>query len=154
MVHQVQARHCLPELQHTTLSAHSLEFLDLNWCRNLLVKELGWFENCLLWQGKKKNRGKSLHRFALVAKFWILTNGGPANMAEKEFKKNKKWTLVTFLCIITRRNKTVAYTFLEFNFFFEPCKYMQRNYLLQQSLFFILLLYLCLQTACEPLHNN
>lgn len=119
MVHQVQARHCLPELQHTTLSAHSLEFLDLNWCRNLLVKELGWFENCLLWQGKKKNRGKSLHRFALVAKFWILTNGGPANMAEKEFKKNKKWTLVTFLCIITRRNKTVAYTFLEFNFFFQ-----------------------------------
>ena len=83
------------------------------------MKELGWFENCLLWQGKKKNRGKLLHRFALVAKFWILTNGGPANMAEKEFKKNKKWTLVTFLCIITRRNKTVAYTFLEFNFFFR-----------------------------------
>ena len=47
----------------------------------------------------------------MVVKFWISKNGGPANIAEKE-KTNKKLRCVTFLCMFTLRNNTVAYTFL------------------------------------------
>lgn len=48
---------------------------------------------------------KSSRQVAMEAKF-----RGPANMAEKQ--KTKKLSCMSFLCMITLRNKTVAYSFL------------------------------------------
>lgn len=46
---QVLAKHFQPVLQLITLSALSFVYLDLNWCKNLLVRDLEWSESCSSW---------------------------------------------------------------------------------------------------------
>ena len=49
----------------------------------------------------------TLRHVAMVANFWISTNRGPANVAEKKTKP-----CLTFLCMTVLWNKTVVDAFL------------------------------------------
>ena len=56
----------------------------------------------------KNKEEKSFRLVAMVAKIWISTNRGFANMAEQ---KTKKSSCMTFLCIIALSNKMIAHAF-------------------------------------------